>query len=73
MKLNDVPACAEEIWSLADSDVSCGGDSMHGVGRGKGRFFLRAGRIHGRRTGFGMTSEEEVGLSRGNLRDYRQD
>lgn len=50
MRLNGVIACAKEIGSLANSDVSCGGDSMRGVERGTGRFFLQAGRIHGGRT-----------------------
>jgi hypothetical protein len=38
---------------------------MHSVERGTDGFFLRAGRIHGGRTGFGMNSSEEVGLSSG--------
>ena len=57
MRLDGALACAKEIWSLASSDVSCGGDSME---RGTGGFFLRAGRIHG-----GRTELEEVGLSSG--------
>jgi hypothetical protein len=64
-RLNGVLACAKAIWSLARSDVSCGGGSMHGVERGTVGFFLRAGRIHGGRTKFGMNSSEEVGLSSG--------
>lgn len=64
-RLNGVLACAKEIWSLANSDVSCDGDSMYVVERGTGRFFLRAGRIHGGRTGFGMDLSEEVALSSG--------
>lgn len=65
MRLNDVLGCAKEIGSLANSDVSCGGDSMHGVERETGGCFLRTGRIHGGRTGFGMNSSDEVGLSSG--------
>jgi hypothetical protein len=38
---------------------------MHGVERGTDGFFLRAGRIHGGRTGFGTNPPEEVGPSSG--------